>query len=149
MGQGSDEVLRDLLGLQARMYRLFDEHGPSVKPGNESVSAHWAPPVDIYETEEALVLVAEIPGLDREEIHLEVSDDLLVVRGERPLVTSDLQLSYYRIERPNGVFQRSFRLPEGVDAARATATCRDGVLRIALPKRDEAKARPISVKVEG
>lgn len=148
MGQGSDEVLRGLLGLQARMYRLFGEQGSSSEGGSEPVSSRWAPPVDIYETEEALVLVAEIPGLDREEIDLEITEDLLVVRGERPVPTSDPQLSYYRVERPNGIFQRSFQLPAGVDPAGATATCKDGVLRITVPKRGNAKAQTIAVKVE-
>jgi HSP20 family protein len=148
MGRGSDEVLRDLLGLQEKIYRLFDDQTAQASGDHDSVAAHWAPPVDIYETGEAFVLVAEIPGVDQEQIHLEVADDLLVLRGERPLNTSNPGLSYHRIECPNGIFQRAFRLPAGIDSARVSATCQDGVLRVNLPKRDEAKARSIRVQVQ-
>jgi HSP20 family protein len=148
MGRGSDEVLRDLLGLQEKIYRLFDDQAAHAKGNRDAVSAHWAPPVDIYETREAFVLVAEIPGVDQEEIHLEISDDLLVLSGERPLNTRDPDLSYHRIERPNGIFQRAFRLPVGVDPTKVNATCRDGVLRVNLLKKDETEPRAITIQLQ-
>ncbi len=148
MGRGSDEVLRDLLGLQEKIYRLFDDQTAHAAGDRDSVSAHWAPPVDIYETGEAFVLVAEVPGVDQKEIHLEIADDLLVLRGERPLNTSNPSHSYHRIERPNGVFQRAFRLPAGVDPAKVSAICRDGVLRVDLPKKDAIRTRPIAIQLQ-
>jgi HSP20 family protein len=148
MGRGTDESFRDLLGLQEKMCRLFDDHvshGPSPR---EPVSSHWSPPVDIYETSDEFVLVAEIPGVSQEDIDLELSDDLLVLRGERPTVTGDPAHSYHRIERPNGIFQRAFRLPAEVDASDVQAVYREGVLWVTLRKRETARARSVAVRVE-
>ncbi len=149
MGRGSDEAFRDLLGLQEKMCRLFDEQSARMRGEKEPVSGHWSPPVDIYETDGEFVLVAEIPGITQEEIHLEISGEMLVLRGERPSNTRHPSHSYHRIERPNGIFQRIFRLPAVVDAAGVAATYRDGVLRVTLPKRAGPLARSVSVQVDG
>lgn len=149
MGRGSDEAIRDLLGLQEKMCRLFDEQLGTSGGRGEAVSGHWSPAVDIYETAEQFVLVAEVPGISQEEIDLEINDDVLVLRGERPASTSEASHSYHRLERPNGMFQRAFRLPAEVEPAGVAATCRDGVLSVVLPKREGPRARSISVRVEG
>jgi HSP20 family protein len=148
MGKGSDEVLRDLLGLQETLYRLFDEHTDRERPERESVPSHWCPAVDICESGDTFVLSAELPGMAREDIHLEITDDRLVLRGERLPHTDPSSASYHRIERPNGIFQRVFRLPTVVDPGAASATYREGVLRVTLPKRSGAEARAIPVQVE-
>ncbi len=145
MGRGSDEVLSDLLSLQTKIHRLFVEPGTAREP-RAAVAATWCPAVDIYETEEALVLAAEVPGVDRDEIRVEVSGDLLVLRGERAIHTSDAELSYYRVERPKGGFRRSFRLPAGVRSDEVRATYRDGVLEVLLPK---VGASRVPVEIEG
>jgi len=146
MGKGSDEALRDLLGLQETLYRLFDEQTTRERPAREAVPTPWSPAVDIYEASETFVLTAELPGMDQDDIHLEITEDLLVLRGERPLHTGAPVLSYHRVERPNGIFQRTFRLPAVVDPQTVSAAYRDGVLRITLPKR--GSGRPIGVRVE-
>ncbi len=146
MGKGSDEVLRHLQGLQETLYRLFDEQQCAPRGEGDAV-APWSPPVDIYETADTFVLVAELPGMDQDEIHVETAEELLVLRGERPLHTGDPAVSYHRVERPNGIFQRAFRLPAGVAAESVTAHYRDGVLRVSLPKR-QASSLPIDVVVE-
>ncbi len=146
MGHGSDEVFRDLLGLQEEIYRLFDESAARLGGQGEPCAARWTPPVDIHETGDRFVLTAEIPGLALDEIHLEIRPDLLTLRGERPLVRSVSGLSYHRIERPNGSFQRSFRLPGAVDPDGARATYQDGVLEVLLPKRGRER-RSVSVEV--
>ena len=147
MGQGSDEAFRDLLGLQEEICRLFDEQSVRVQGGRESNRAQWMPSVDIYENGDCFVLVAEVPGVAQEEIRLEIADDLLVLRGERPSSTGEASHSYHRIERPNGIFQRTFRLPVLVDALGVSASCRDGVLRIVLPKKGAAGGKKITVEV--
>lgn len=149
MGRGSDEVLRDLMALQENICRLFDQQNVPSSGDRESVSAQWSPPVDIYETGEAFVMLVEVPGVDQEDIALEISDDTLVMRGERPLNTVDPSLSYHRIERANGVFQRSFRLPTGVDSEQVRAIYRDGVLEVVVPKREPTKTRSVPVKLNG
>ncbi len=146
MGHGSDEVFRDLLGLQEEIYRLFDESAARLGGQGEPCAARWTPPVDIHETGDRFVLTAEIPGLALDEIHLEIRPDLLTLRGERPLVRSASGLSYHRIERPNGSFQRSFRLPDAVDPDGARATYQDGVLEVLLPKRGRER-RSVSVEI--
>ncbi len=147
MGRGSDEVLRDLAGLREQVYRLFDEQAGRSWGGREAVSARWTPAVDIFDTGVAFVLAAEVPGVDQADIHLEVTDDVLVLRGERPASTPDPSFSYHRVERPGGLFQRVFRLPSGVDPGAVTASCRDGVLRVTMPKLEEARGRPIPVRL--
>lgn len=149
MGRGSDEAFRDLLGLQEKMCRLFDEQFTRSGAPREAVSAQWSPAVDIYETPTDFVLVAEIPGMTQEEIHLEITDDVLVLQGERPSSTGEASHSYHRIERPNGIFQRAFRLPSVVDAGGVKASYADGVLCVNLPKKEGARQHPISVRVEG
>jgi HSP20 family protein len=149
MGRGSDEAFRDLLGLQEKMCRLFDEQLTESRCARDQVSAHWSPAVDIYETAADFVLVAEIPGMTQEDIHLEITDDVLVVQGERPSNTAEASHSYHRIERPSGIFQRAFRLPAVVDPSGVKASYRDGVLCVTLPKREGARSRPISVRVDG
>ncbi|MBI5445004.1 MAG: Hsp20/alpha crystallin family protein [Deltaproteobacteria bacterium] len=148
MGRGADDAFRDLIGLQEKMCRLFDEQSALVRTAKEAVPAHWSPPVDIYETEREFILLAEIPGMVQEDIHLELSDEVLILRGERPSDTRLSSQSYHRIERPHGVFQRLFRLPVGIDPAGVTATYRDGVLRVVLPKREGVSQRVVSVPVE-
>lgn len=147
MGRGSDEVLRDLAGLREQVYRLFDEQAGHAWGGREPGSAQWTPTVDIYDTGAAFILAAEVPGVEQDDIHVEVTDDILVLRGERPAITPDPSFSYHRIERPGGLFQRVFRLPTGVDSGAVTAVCRDGVLRVTMPKLKEAIGRPIAVRL--
>jgi len=147
MGRGSDEVLRHLQGLQETLYRLFDEQQGAPRSEADAV-VPWSPAVDIYETADSFVLVAELPGMDQDDIHLELAEELLVLRGERPLHTGDPAVSYHRVERPNGLFQRAFRLPAGVASESVTAAYRDGVLRVSLPKREVSSPRSIDVAVE-
>ncbi|MHB8763390.1 MAG: Hsp20/alpha crystallin family protein [Deferrisomatales bacterium] len=148
MTRGSDEVLRDLLGLQEKIYRLFDEQTARVLGKREPVSAQWTPAVDIYDAGHAFVLAAELPGVDQADIHVEVADDVLVLRGERSPITPDTVPSYHRMERQNGIFQRVFRLPAGIAADAVSAAYRDGVLQVTVPKREREVARSVSVSVE-
>jgi HSP20 family protein len=149
MGRGSDEALRDLLGLQEKMCRLFDEQSSRVRGAKDPGSGHWSPPVDIFETEREFVLLAEIPGVSQADIHLEISDQVLVLRGDRPASARETSHCYHRIERPNGLFRRLFRLPAAVDPAGVNATYRDGVLQVVLPKQEPAAPRSVSVHIEG
>jgi len=147
MGRGSDEVLRHLQGLQETLYRHFDEPQGAARGEGDGV-APWSPPVDIYETPDSFVLLAELPGMDQDDIHLEIAEELLALRGERPLHTGDPAMSYHRVERPNGLFQRAFRLPAGVAPEAVSASYRDGVLRVTLPKSRTSPSRAIDVVVE-
>ncbi len=108
----------------------------------------WTPAVDIYETPTELVIQAELPGVKREDIQIELTDERLTVRGKRERVSEE-SATYHLLERTYGEFERSFTLNVPVDIERAEANYRDGVLTIHLPKVAPKQAKRIEVKVEG
>ena len=142
------EPFRDLLSLQERMNRLFDESYRG-RPGDEDwgLGGSWAPPVDIYEHEGNIVLKAEIPGIDAKDVDVRVENNTLTLRGERKADHEVKKESYHRVERSYGAFTRSFTLPNVVDTGNIKAEYKDGVLRVILPKREEAKPKSISINV--
>ena len=126
------DPLRDLLAIQQRLDRFAP--GP----------AGWQPPVDLYETADAYVLTAEIPGVDRDDIDIQTGDGRLVLSGmrqERPVACEQ----FHRLERGHGSFQRTFQLPLPVDYAAVTADLKNGVLTIRIPKLQASSSRRISI----
>lgn len=109
-------------------------------------SAFWAPQVEVFERGSNLVIRADLPGLKREDVDVEVEDDSLVIRGERRNELEDQREGFYRSERSYGSFYRVIPLPEGVDESKVNASFRDGVLEITLPRPEER--RPASRRVE-
>lgn len=105
----------------------------------------WAPPVDIGETADALIILAELPGVTQEDIDLSVEDGTLTLRGERKLEQAGAEEVFLRRERVAGPFVRHVLLPATVDPARVTATYHGGVLRITVPKKEGAKPRTIAI----
>jgi HSP20 family protein len=141
------DSFRDFGDMQAEVNRLFDNFlGRPTQPhaGMERV---WAPAVDMYETKDALVVAAELPGLVEKDIHLSIVGDVLNVRGERHWNQEVKQENYYRGERWYGKFERSLPLPMPVQADKVTATYRDGVLTITLPKVEEIRPKEIKIDV--
>ena len=122
------DPIRDLLAIQQRLARFTP--GPS----------GWVPPVDLHETAEQYVLVAEVPGLQRDNLEIELRDGHLTLSGVRPERAEACE-QYHRIERGHGSFRRSFHLPLPVDPDRIVADLRDGVLTITCPKSDAAARR--------
>jgi HSP20 family protein len=154
MGRGFDDEKADsellhLLGLRERMKRLFDEHVPADTGDRSSAPLGWTPAVDIMDAGDKFVLTAEIPGVAEEDIDLKLIGDSLVLRGERSPDPNEKILCYHRIERHEGIFQRVFRLPCEVDAEGILAVCRDGVLRVEIPKLVPCSSEEVSVRVEG
>ena len=140
------DPFRDLSDIQSEMNRLFDGFFamPSQFVGMERV---WAPPVDMYETQDDLVVSAELPGMNEKDIHLSITADMLALRGERQWNQEVKQDSYYRGERWVGKFERTLPLPIPVQAEKVTASYRDGVLTVTLPKAEEIKAKEIKIDV--
>ena len=126
------DPLRDLLAIQHRIDRLAE--GP---PG-------WIPAIDVHETVDDYVITAELPGLGRDDVHIQVSEGQVQISGQRrePRIPCE---QYHRVERGHGTFSRTFKLPLPVDAERVTADLRDGVLTIVCPKTTEAAPRRIRV----
>lgn len=104
------------------------------------------PRTDVSETEDAYVLEAELPGMRKEDIKVEMKESLLLISGEKRAEEREKTKGYHRIERSYGVFNRAFRLPTSVDESHITARYENGVLRLTVPKREEAKLRQIEIK---
>ena len=107
----------------------------------------WSPAVDIEESDDSILLRADLPGVDPKEVTIEVKDNVLTLRGERKLESEDSEKDFRRVERSYGNFTRSFTLPRTVDSENVSASYRHGVLEVTLPKRAEAKPRQIDVKI--
>ena len=140
------DPFRELVAMQDRMARLFGD--VYTRDEDTGFRGSWAPVVDIYETDEHdLVLKAELPGLDRNDIDVTVENSTLVLKGTKKFETEVKDENYRRIERSYGTFHRSFTLPSTVDASRVSADYRNGVLTVKLPFREDAKPRTINVDV--
>jgi len=138
--------LRELRSMQEQMSRLLDMAW-NREPGEELCEGIWHPLVDIFENDEAVVIKAELPGVDQRDIEVKIEDAMLVIRGERKQDTKIRKENYHRIERCYGPFQRSFSLPQSIDREHVKAVCDKGVLTITMPKREEIKPKQITVEV--
>lgn len=141
------DPLRDLLSIQDRMNRLFEQTLSRSRAEEGIAPSTWTPAVDIYETPETVVMKAELPGLTREDIEIQIRDNTLILRGERRFAKDVEQENYLRIERAYGAFQRSFTLPASIRQEEIRAVFRDGVLELTLPKAEEAKPKRIAIEV--
>jgi HSP20 family protein len=142
------DPFRDLGLLQDRMNRLFDDAGRGWRAEEPAATTSWSPSVDIFETEGEIVVKAELPGMDRKDIALHLENNVLSLRGERRFVKETKEENYHRIERSYGNFSRSFSIPATVDEEKIRADYKDGVLKIILPKKDQAKPKQIKIASE-
>jgi len=143
------EPFRELTSLQERMNRLFSESYRAQQTGDDdwALGGTWAPAVDIYEQDNNIVLKAELPGVDPKDVDIQLENNTLTLRGERKLDKEVKKENYHRVERAYGTFTRSFTLPAVVDQGSIKAEFKDGVLRVTLPKREEAKPKQIQINV--
>jgi HSP20 family protein len=142
------DPFHDLASIQDRVNRLFQETLARQRGQETLESGQWAPPVDIFETPDRIVLRADLPGLEQKDIELRVNDGILTLRGERRAEADVKPDDFHRAERPHGPFVRSFSLPINVDQAGIRATQKNGVLEVILPKKQESQARAIKVEVK-
>jgi HSP20 family protein len=137
---------RELAAMQDRMARLFGD--VYLRDEDTGFRGNWTPAVDIFETENHdLVLKAEVPGMNREDIEVTVENGTLVLKGQKKFDETIKEEHYRRIERSYGQFFRSFTLPNTVDASKVSADYKNGILTVKLPFREEAKPRTINVDV--
>ena len=141
------EPFRDLLTTQREFDRLFKEAFSPMSGETEVSTRSWAPPVDIYETEDAIVLKAELPGIDPKDVEVRVEDNTLYLKGERNFEKDVKEQNYHRVERSYGSFARSFSLPNSISAEKVKAEYKDGLLTLTMPKREEAKPKTIKIDV--
>ncbi len=138
------------LGAQEDLNRLFRRSWLGSEGTQKSLAetGTWAPAVDIYETADAFVVEAELPGIDAENIDVSVDDGVLTLRGERRLEKEVQEENYHRVERAYGVFTRAVRLPADIDADKVKAGYDNGVLKVTIPKTEPKKPKSIPVSVE-
>jgi len=143
------DPFRDILTLRDRMDRLFDDSLARLK-GTEEDVAHsaWSPAVDIYETVDNLVINVEIPGMNKDDITVEVKNNTLCLKGERKFEKDVKEENYHRIERSYGAFYRVFSLPANINQNKVKASYKNGVLEISIPKEEKSKPKQVSVDVE-
>jgi HSP20 family protein len=139
--------IRHFAALQGQMNQLLDQffRGGNGEEAPWGVSA-WMPPVDLYETPDEFILSSDLPGLTKDDIHLEVHDRTLTLRGERKPAAGMTEAHYQRRERAYGSFLRAFTLPTPVDTDKVQASMKDGILELHLPKHEAAKPRRIAVQ---
>jgi len=131
--------------IQNELNRLFNE---AFSPEQEPSTRTWAPPVDIYETDNALVLKADLPGVDPKDVEIRIENGILYLKGERKFTDDVKKDDYHRIERAHGSFTRSFALPDSIGTDNVTAEYKDGQLILTMPKLEAVKPKTIQINVE-
>ena len=143
------DPFRELDELQTRLSALFGR-APVRKNGSKDEAlavAEWAPVVDIVEDENEYLIKAELPEVKKEDVKVTVQDDVLTISGERMFEKEEKGRKYHRMERAYGSFARNFTLPEDADGEKVAAEFKDGVLKVHLPKSEQAKPKSIEVKI--
>ena len=150
--QSSKNFITDPFRLFPTVTRMMEEPLAMFRPLlplEESYwpTAAWTPLCDVYETDKELVLKFELPEIKKEDVRITMENNVLTLRGERKFEKETERENYHRVERHYGEFMRTFNVPMFVDATKINAEFKNGVLTVTLPKRDEAKAKHIDVKV--
>lgn len=143
------DPFRDVSVLQDRINRIFNESFGRSRDLEDEVSLYdWRPPVDIYETGDGIVLKIELPGVNKDEVSVEVKDNVLIIKGERLLDPTIKDENYYRKERSFGRFNRSFALQEPIEPDRIKASFKDGVLSIEVSRPEKEKPKQVTVSID-
>jgi HSP20 family protein len=133
--------------MQSRINALFDEVFDRANGHLPTYSHESYPPVDILESRDSYLIRAELPGIKKEEISLEFKESVLTLSGEKKFEEPAEGVTYHRSERASGKFTRSFHLPQAIKQECISATFRDGILEVHVPKADEAKPKQIAISV--
>ncbi|MDJ0987341.1 MAG: Hsp20/alpha crystallin family protein [Desulfobacterales bacterium] len=143
------DPFRDVAALQDRINRIFSESfGGSREMDDDSGLHDWRPPVDIYETAEGFILKVELAGIEKEDVTVEVKDNILTLKGERLLDPEIKDEQYYRKERTFGKFQRSFTLQESIKPEHVKASFKNGILTITVPRPVQEKTKQVTVNID-
>jgi len=134
---------QELESMNRQISRLLEDGGSR---GSDETAAHWAPTVDIRETEDALLVQAELPGIEKKDVKVEVHEGVLTISGERRYEKDVKEKNVHRVERAYGSFARSFSLPSNIDSEHVEAELKDGVLEVRLHKRESARPKAVEVR---
>jgi HSP20 family protein len=139
---------RDVVSIQDEMNKLFDDFFGRPVLRTEWTDSAWNPSVDVSEDKDNVIIKAEMPGMNKEDIKISVQDGVLTLKGEKKQEKEEKDKNYHRIERSYGSFCRSFQLPTSVKSDKIKAGYKDGVLSIALPKAEEVKPKEIPISID-
>jgi HSP20 family protein len=143
------DPFRNVAALQDRINRIFDESFSRTGDIDDDINmCAWKPTVDIYQTDEAIILKAELPGIKKEDVSIEIKDNVLTLKGERIEDKEVKEESYFRKERCFGTFSRAFNLQHRVQPDKIKARFKDGILEVEIPKPEEEKPKQITVNIE-
>ena len=137
---------REMPTLPGRFNRLFDDPFFHIgRMADDRNLGMWNPAVDLYEKDDHFMIIAELPGVDKKDIKIDLKDHVLTLKGERSYENDVKEDNYYHKERAFGIFQRAFRLPVNLDPEKIHADFKDGVLKIEISKPEEEKPKKITV----
>ena len=137
---------REMTTLQNRFNRMFDDPFFRIaRLDDDAGMGMWNPTVDLYEKDDNFVIKAELPGVDKKDITIDLKDRVLTLSGERSYENEVKEENYYRRERSYGKFQRAFTLPADVDSDKIKAEFKDGVLQVEVPKPEEQKPKQVTI----
>ena len=143
------DPFREFGSLQDRINRMFEDvtRGlPAIGDGFETGA--WIPAVDIHETDNSFVVTADLPGMKKDDIRVDLRDNTLTLSGEKKFEETTSKDNYLRVERSYGSFYRSLMLPSNVDANNIKASYKEGVLQLTIPKKEEAKPKQIKIETK-
>ncbi|QIT56842.1 Hsp20/alpha crystallin family protein [Aquisalimonas sp. 2447] len=132
--------------LSNEMNSLFANSGQQLGDPSTMATSDWVPAVDIQEEQDRYLIKADVPGVKPDDIDVQMENGILTIKGERSAEDVREDNGYRRVERIRGAFHRRFTLPDTADAENITATSRDGVLEVVIPKQDKVQPRRITVK---
>lgn len=141
------DPFRELETLQNEMSRLFDL-SLSKRGNGDFFEGNWSPAVDIQDARDSIIVKADLPGLNKEDIQVSVEDGQLILKGEKKEERKTEEKGYVRMERTCGAFYRAISLPASIESDKVKATYKNGVLELVLPKKEEAKPKQIAVEVK-
>jgi len=139
---------RELERMRREMDRLWDSFFEERPRRKAEEIGEWFPSLDVSETKNDLVVKAELPGMDPKDIDISLGEGVLTIKGEKKQEKEEREENYHLIERSYGSFTRSVRLPREVQSEKISASFKNGVLKVTLPKSEEAKKKEIKIKVE-
>jgi HSP20 family protein len=140
--------LREFERMRRDMDRFWDSFLEGGLRRKTEDGREWLPSLDVAETKNELVVKAEVPGMDPKNIDISLSDGVLTIKGEKKEEKEEKEADYHLVERSYGSFTRLVQLPKGVESDKISASYKDGVLKITLPKSEEARKKEIKIKVE-
>src|SRR4030043_1330547 len=139
---------KDFERMRREMDRLWDSFFEGGLRKRTEGTGEWLPSLDVAETKNEIVVKAEVAGMDPKDIDISLSDGVLTIKGEKKQEKEEKEADYHLVERSYGSFTRSIRLPKEVQNDKISASYKDGILKVTLPKSEEAKKKEIKIKVE-